>query len=145
MSINHFQFKITLEKPKTNFNVGAIVSVLLFIFGLSLLGSRFIGAPGISLNLPQTQTHQLQSTDGVLNIGLNDTIFFQNKLLSFDQLGDVVKEFLSHKKIPQNTTILVLIDQWASFKSVASVIDILKQSGCCKIHIACEKPQPLQI
>jgi biopolymer transport protein ExbD len=138
MAFREFQSHRTLAKPDTSLEFGAVISVLLFIFGLSLLGSRFVFSPGIEIGLPPSKNIDLQATSGVLNLGPNGIIMFDNHILKIGDLLATVEQFLSHKKNPSNITLLVCIDQWVPFGFVVQVTDILKSLGCQKIQIACE-------
>jgi biopolymer transport protein ExbD len=138
MALREFQSHLTLERPDTFLEFSAVISVLLFIFGLSLLGSRFVFSPGIEIGLPQSKNIDLQATSGVLNLGPNGMIMFDNHILKIEDLFAMVEQFLSHKKDPSNITLLVCIDQWVPFGFVIQVTDILKSLNCQKIQIACE-------
>ncbi|MDR1366314.1 MAG: biopolymer transporter ExbD [Puniceicoccales bacterium] len=138
MALREFQSHRTLEKPDTSLEFSAVISVLLFIFGLSLLGSRFVFSPGIEIGLPQSKNIDLQATSGVLNLGPNEMIMFDNHILKIEDLLATIEQFLSHKKDPSKITLLVCIDQWVPFGFVVQVTDILKSLGCQKIQIACE-------
>ncbi|MDR0417861.1 MAG: biopolymer transporter ExbD [Puniceicoccales bacterium] len=138
MALREFQSHRTLEKPDTSLEFSAVISVLLFIFGLSLLGSRFVFSPGIEISLPQSKNIDLQATSGVLNLGPNEMIMFDNHILKIEDLLATVEQFLSRKKDPSKITLLVCIDQWVPFGFVVQVTDILRSLGCQKIQIACE-------
>ncbi|UPA28320.1 MAG: biopolymer transporter ExbD [Verrucomicrobiota bacterium] len=144
MPLRNFQSQSNLEKPRATADTNAIIAVLLFIFGLSLLGSRFVGSPGITIQLPQTEHQSLQATTGVLNLGINNMVIFDGKRVKIDHLEPIVRRFLSRQP-SKNVTILVLADAWAPLQSVVAVFDILKKSGCSQIQIACEAPEPLRI
>jgi biopolymer transport protein ExbD len=132
------EFRSTLTKPDTLLEISAVISVLLFIFGLSLLGSRFVFSPGIEIELPRAKGIDLEATSGVLNLGPNGIIMFNNNILKIEDLSFVIEQFLSHKKDSSRAILLVCIDQWVPFGFVVRVTDILKSLGCQRIQIACE-------
>jgi biopolymer transport protein ExbD len=138
MAFREFQSQRTLVKPDTSLEFGAVISVLLFIFCLSLLGSRFVFSPGMEMGLPQLSNIDLRATSGVLNLCPNGIIMFDNHILKIEDLLAVIEQFLSHKKNPSGITLLVCIDQWVPFGFVVQVTDILKSAGCSRIQIACE-------
>jgi biopolymer transport protein ExbD len=138
MVLREFQSNRTLEKPNTQLEISAVLSVLLFIFGLSLLGSRFVFSPGIEMSLPQSKHIDLQATTGILNLGLNGMIMFDHQILGIESLPAAVEQFLAHKKDISKITLLVCIDRWVPFGFVVQVIDALKSAGCLRIQIACE-------
>jgi biopolymer transport protein ExbD len=132
------EIRSSLKEPDASLEWGGVVSVLLFIFGLSLLGSRFVFSPGIEIGLPKAKSVDLQATSGVLNLGPEGIIMFNNSILRIEDLSSTVEQFLSHKKDPGKVILLICIDQWAPFGLVIRVTDILKSLGCDKIQIACE-------
>ncbi|MDR1434858.1 MAG: biopolymer transporter ExbD [Puniceicoccales bacterium] len=138
MAFCEFQSYRTLEKPDTKLDNSSIIAVLLFIFGLSLLGSRFVFSPGIAIKIPKVKNIDLQVTSGILNIGINGLIMFNNRILQLKELGEEVANFLSHKKSPEGTTLLVCIDKSVPFGIVIEVSDALKSAGCKNIQIACD-------
>jgi biopolymer transport protein ExbD len=133
-----FQSHCTLKKPDTKVEFNAIVAVLLFIFGLSLLGSRFILSPGVKINIPKVQNIDLQATSGVFNVGLNGLLIFNNQILKLEAVPEAVGRFLAHKKFPEMITLLVCIDKSVPFGFVTQVVDALKSAKCCNIQIACD-------
>ncbi|MDR2200778.1 MAG: biopolymer transporter ExbD [Puniceicoccales bacterium] len=138
MTLCEFQNYRTLEKPNTKLDTNSIIAVLLFIFGLSLLGSRFVFSPGMEIRIPKVQNIDLRNTAGILNIGMNGLLMFDNRILKLEELGEEVSLFLSHKKFPETITLLVCIDQSVSFGWIIRVIDVLKSAGCQNIQIACD-------
>ncbi|MDR1906688.1 MAG: hypothetical protein LBQ03_00465 [Puniceicoccales bacterium] len=138
MAFREFQSRRTLEKPNTQLEMGAVISVLLFIFGLSLLGSRFVFSPGIEIKIPQVGNIDLAATSGILNLGPNGIIMFDNHILKIEDLPTAVEQFLVHKLDPSKITLLVCVDQWVPFGFVAEVTDVLRSAGCSRIQIACE-------
>jgi biopolymer transport protein ExbD len=130
MALREFQSYRTLEKPDTQLEMNGVLSVLLFIFGLSLLGSRFVFSPGLEIAIPQVQNIDLQATAGILNLGLNGIIMFDNHLLKTEDLPAAIGHFLSTKKEPAKITLLVCIDRWVPFGFVAEVTDILRSADC---------------
>jgi biopolymer transport protein ExbD len=138
MALSEFQSYRTLEKPDTKFDNSSIIAVLLFIFGLSLLGSRFVFSPGTTIKIPKIKHIDLQATSGILNIGLNNLLMFNNRILQLEDLADEMVNFLSHKKSPENTTLLICIDRSVSFGFVIQVTDTLRSAGCKNIQIACD-------
>ncbi|MDR2806842.1 MAG: biopolymer transporter ExbD [Puniceicoccales bacterium] len=139
MALCEFQSHRTLEKPDTQFDTSAIVAVVLFIFGLSLLGSRFVFSPGIEMQIPKIQNVDLQATSGVLNIGPSGLLMFNNRILKLEELSEEIEIFLSHKKLPEAITLLICIDRSVPFGLVAKVVDTLKTGGCAHIQIACDQ------
>jgi biopolymer transport protein ExbD len=138
MVLCEFQSYRTLEKPDTNFDTSSIIGVLLFIFGLSLLGSRFVFSPGIEIKIPKATNIDWGSTVGILNIGVNNLLMFNNRILEIEELEEEVENFLSWKKSPEGTTLLVCIDKFVSFGFVIQVTDALRSAGCKNIQIACD-------
>jgi biopolymer transport protein ExbD len=138
MSLQEFNAYRSLEKPDTQLDLSSVLCVLLFIFGLSLLGSRFVFSPGVEMELPRSKNIDLQLTSGVLSLNPNGLIMFDNQILRIDNLAEAIENFLQKKKDPTAITLLVSIDCWVSFGFVVEVMDVLKSAGCKKIHIACE-------
>jgi biopolymer transport protein ExbD len=138
MALSEFQSYRTLEKPDTRFDNSSIIAVLLFIFGLTLLGSRFVFSPGTAIRIPRAKHIDLRATAGILNIGLNNLLIFNNRILQLGDLAEEIANFLSRKKFPENVTLLICIDRSVAFGFVVQVTDILRSAGCRNIQIACD-------
>jgi biopolymer transport protein ExbD len=138
MALSEFQSYRTLEKPDTRFDNSSIVAVLLFIFGLSLLGSRFVFSPGTAIAIPQTKHIDLRATSGILNVGPNNLLIFNNRILQLEDLGEEIAAFLSRKKFPEKVTLLICIDRSTPFGFIIGVVDALRSAGCRNIQIACD-------
>lgn len=139
MALFDFQSHISLREPDSDINIYSIISVLLFIFGLSLLGSRFIFSPGITIDLPQASNIHFESTIGVLNLQQNGSIIFNDKILSLENLEQELRFFLEQKKNISQACLLIRVDRFALVESFIKISDAAKKAGFQKIQIACER------
>lgn len=138
MALRNFQSFKSLKKPVPFPPFSGILAVLLFLYGLDLLGSRFVFSPGITLELPRVSKPDLQQTSGVLNLNASGTIVFNGNLFKIDQLLGEVESFLKTKKNPEALVLLVLADHWTSLGTLTDVINILKKADIQQIQVACE-------
>ena len=139
MALFEFQSHISLEEPSATLGLASVVSVILFIFGLSLLGSRFVFSPGIDIQLPHASDIQSQSTLGMITIGQNGMIIFNDKILSLEELGPELKLFLEQKKHDDSPRILIRMDRSIPIANLVGVSESAKIAGFKKIQLACEK------
>lgn len=139
MNIIEFQKHIHLKPPSVLFPSLYILSTWMFIFGLSLLGSKFIFSPGIDITLPVVPELSLQYTSSVLTIGKNDLLIFNDQILTYDELYDEFKSFISNHPKRYYYAMLVRIDSEISIQKFLDIAQIAKDAGFSKIHIAAEK------
>jgi biopolymer transport protein ExbD len=110
-----------------------VFQVLLFF----IISSSFIVEPGIKVNLPKSQTSEIQVRQKlVITIDKSQQIFVDNKPVSIEQLEDRIKLLLPFY---QDKIVVIRADKEVPHGLVVKVMDISKTAGAQKLAIATEK------
>lgn len=126
-----------LQKPSYSLDAAPFLNVLVVAFFFCLLGSHFLTAPGLSIDLPsapQPLVHN-EVTEQVLTLKLHNQIFFQGKIYS---LQTIEQPLLHALETHTSTTpaLLIKMDKNISTEDLLKLCEIAKNAGYAKIHIA---------
>ncbi len=110
-----------------------VFQVLLFF----ILSSSFIVEPGIRVNLPKSQTSEIQVQQKLmLTIDERQQIFIDKKIVPLDDLERQLKLMLPYYS---EKIVIIRADKSVPHGLVVKVMDIAKLAGAEKLAIATEK------
>ncbi|MCX7940261.1 MAG: biopolymer transporter ExbD [Endomicrobia bacterium] len=110
-----------------------VFQVLLFF----ILSSSFIVEPGIKVNLPKSQTSEIQVQQKIMiTIDAKEQIFIEGKPVLLDNLEEHLKLLLPYYS---DRTVVIRADKNVRHGFVVTVMDIARISGAQKLAIATEK------
>lgn len=110
-----------------------VFQVLLFF----ILSSSFIVEPGIKVNLPKSETSELQVQQKlIITIDANEQIFIEGKPVPLDNLEERVKLLLPYYS---EKIVVIRADKNVRHGLVVKIMDIAKLAGAAKLAIATEK------
>lgn len=110
-----------------------VFQVLLFF----ILSSSFIVEPGIKINLPKSQTSELQLQQKlIITIDANEQIFVEGKPVPVDTLEERIKLLLPYYS---EKVVVIRADKNVRHGIVVKVMDIAKLAGAARLAIATEK------
>lgn len=110
-----------------------VFQILLFF----ILSSSFIVEPGIKVNLPKSQTSELQVQQKLMiTIDSNQQIFIDKKIISLENLEEKLKLMLPYYS---EKIVVIRADKSVPHGLVVKVMDIAKIAGATKLAIATEK------
>lgn len=110
-----------------------VFQVLLFF----ILSSSFIVEPGIKINLPKSQTSELQLQQKlIITIDANEQIFVEGKPVPVDTLEERIKLLLPYYS---EKVVVIRADKNVRHGVVVKVMDIAKLAGAARLAIATEK------
>lgn len=123
------------------------ICVIALFFGL--FSSRFLLAPGMSIDLPQGEPGLVRGTPAaaVLTILENNRLIFEGQIFEPESLGTRIGAFASRAGI-EGETLLVKMDRRADFEVLVVVSEIARRSGFARVQVAAgyrqpERPPPL--
>ena len=129
------------EVPRTA-KLGFWPFVDICVIGLfaSLYGSNFVIAPGINIDLPQSnhiqttvaQRLQVMSVD---EVGGEEQIYFEDRLLKLETLEKMLR---LRGPVGENVTLLIRIDAMVSAQTITSIFEIAETAGYRSIQWATE-------
>ncbi|AWT59345.1 MAG: hypothetical protein DF168_00530 [Candidatus Moanabacter tarae] len=113
--------------------------ILLGLFSV-ILGSRFIFAPGLDVELPKVDSEVLSilPTAAVLTIRENEMILFEGDRVRIGGLEQKLGEYMTEKKIDK-TILLVKADQGVKVRILLEIMDLARRSGFSRVQIAAEE------
>lgn len=113
-----------------------IIFFLLVFFMMSML--TMVTQHTIALNLPKTQTAQMDTTETIpVSVNRSGEIFLEKQTVTLEVLAAQLKA--RKAKDPTKTLTVVLRgDQEAPYGRVIEVMDTIKTSGLTKVSIATE-------
>lgn len=125
-----------LRPDRLRFTAAAWIGVALIGLGFSLLGGRFIFAPGITIDLPMVTSTAEPGlpTAKVLTIGQNGTFFFEGRVLTPATLATALK-----KARPEGqglATLLIKGDKATPLQTFLQVCQWARESGFDHIQVA---------
>lgn len=110
-----------------------VFQVLLFF----ILSSSFMVEPGIKVNLPKSQTSELQVQQKLMiTVDSNQQIFVENKPISLESLEERLKLLLPYYS---EKIVVIRADKSVPHGLVVKIMDIAKLAGAQKLAIATEK------
>jgi biopolymer transport protein ExbD len=112
-----------------------VFQVLLFF----IISSSFVVEPGIKVNLPKSQTSELQVQQKlVISVDKSQQIFVDNKPVPLNQLEERIKLLLPYY---QDKIVVIRADESVPHGLVVKIMDISKTAGAQKLAIATEKKE----
>ncbi|MCS7230641.1 MAG: biopolymer transporter ExbD [Elusimicrobiota bacterium] len=110
-----------------------VFQVLLFF----ILSSSFIVEPGIKVNLPKSQTSEIQVQQKLMiTVDKNQQIFIENKVVPLENLEEKIKLLLPYYS---DKLVIIRADKSVPHGLVVKIMDISKLAGAEKLAIATEK------
>jgi len=112
-----------------------VFQVLLFF----IISSSFVVEPGIKVNLPKSQTSELQVQQKlIITVDKSQQIFVGNKVVPIEQLEERIKFLLPYY---QDKMVVIRADETVPHGLVVKIMDISKTAGAQKLAIATEKKE----
>lgn len=113
--------------------------ILIGLFSV-ILGSRFVFAPGLDLELPKVDSEVLSilPTAAVLTIRENEMILFEGDRVRIDGLEQRLANYMTEKKT-ENPILLVKSDHRVEVRILLEILDLARRAGFFRVQIAAEE------
>lgn len=137
-----FNFEAHLKKPGGGPVVIPYVNVCLLFLFFTLLSSKFVLAPGVSLSLPTAKAADSSAlpTYKVLTVGEvqgSERLIFEDRILNLDSFEKELPTLLKAKEA-RETVLLVRMDKGVSVQTLVRVCEIAREAGFREVRIATE-------
>jgi biopolymer transport protein ExbD len=127
---------ISEKKKKILLNITPLVDVLLILIVFFVVTSTFMEQPGIKLELPKSQTADLQRIEkAVLIVSADSKLIFRNKEISLDELPSILKDAMQES---MDKSLIISADKVVHHGLIVSIMDIARQSGVEKLVVSTE-------
>lgn len=129
--------KNKISATNINWDIIPILDIFVIALFLSLVGSEYISAPGLSINLPEggKSVVQTEPITAILTVNHDNMLFFGGAIYGSSEIGDALSAYLDTNK-PKDATLLVKIGKNVSINGLFLICEIAKESGFTKLHIA---------
>lgn len=129
-----------LRPMPRNFDAWFLVNAGLIVLGFSLLGSRFVLAPGLGLDfqLPQMAGARVEAARTTHDIAVNDAglIIAGEGSITLQRLGEWLKE---QGKITKDPCLLVRASAGVPSSTLADIVALAREAGF-RVVLAAEEP-----
>lgn len=127
-----------IKKADPSIESAALFNVLLIALMFTLLGSRFIVAPGVSLGFLEDAPGKLSGVvaDGdidVLSARGDDMIVFDGKIYSLKNFGEMLER---NPRKNSNATLLIKADKNVDAQTILKICQMAKSGGFARVHLA---------
>jgi biopolymer transport protein ExbD len=110
-----------------------IVFQLILFF---LVSTTFALLPGISVNLPESDTAKTIETGGiVIAVQADETLWFNNRKVSLAELGAAVASFDTGNSDKREYPVSLEADEKAPNGVVVAIFDVLRQNGFSAVNL----------
>ncbi len=129
-----------LKRSSGSFDFIALLDVVVLALGFTLLSSRFIFAPGITVDLPRVGQGELTGmrTDAVLTIGANEMLLFEGAILNFDNFEGYLRDYFADES---GAALLIRADRSISMETLMEVAEMARAAGVDRVQIAATPPR----
>lgn len=129
-----------LRPPPRNFDLYFLVNVGLIVFSFSILGSRFVLAPGLGVDfqLPQMPGARAEATRTTHDIAVNDAglIIAGEGSITLQRLGEWLKE---QARVTKEPSLLVRASAGVRSSTQAGIVALAREAGF-RVVWAAEEP-----
>lgn len=113
------------------------INVLCIAFFISLLSSKYLFAPGLTIELPISSERTIAgtSTNAILSVNEANMIFFEGNIYNLENIEDAFYEFL--QKSPTNNPILLAkMNRGTNVDMLLKICEIAHRTGFNDIQLA---------
>lgn len=143
MIVQPFNFTARLKQTSVGFDIVPFIDFCLLLVFFTVLGSRFVVAPGLTVNLPamQAATSDAVPTSRVLTVGEvegRELIIYDNRVQSLKTLAD---SFAEHPAAAPGEVLLLRLKRDVSVQLLVQINELAAQAGFSAVQIAAEPEQ----
>lgn len=127
-----------LSPPPRDFTAVAWVNAGVIVLFFSLLGSRFVLAPGLLIELPKMDAASMTAveTSVVVNYRRDGVILFGTGMYSLAEVKDALAEYVKTHPGARGSTLQVNPDKQVSAQALLAFGDIAAEAGFGNIVVA---------
>jgi biopolymer transport protein ExbD len=132
-----------LRPMPRSFDAWFLVNAGLIVLSFSVLGSRFVLAPGLGMDfqLPQMAGSRVEAARTTHDIAVNDAglIIASEGSITLERLGEMLKE---QAKITKDPCLLVRASAGVKLSTLAEIVALAKEAGFSIVSAAEEPLNP---
>lgn len=131
-----------LTVPDKRLDAVPLFDVLLIAIMFLLLGSRFVFAPGLTVELPTLRSQESAGvpTVDVLTVKGENFIIFQGTKHTLDGLAKILAS--PDSEIPPEAVLLLRADRSVDLETFLAIASLAREAGYSAVQIAARTPAP---
>jgi len=139
-----FGLKNRIKSPSLAIDAIPLLDIILIAFLISLISSKFLFAPGIKVDLPESKTALSKgvSTPIVLTVNQSNLIFFEGNMYRIEDLEKTLSNYIKDSK-QDNKVLLAKISKQTSMDTLYQICEIAKATGFTEVQIAGNISHPI--
>lgn len=134
-----FNFTTALRRPDTNLPLLPLIDLCVLALLFSLLFTRFVALPGVSINMPQTNLRLSPSAERVvvLTISPGERFYFDGNVYEINNLASGFERFI--QRHPDEVPVLMLrLEGALNMRQFMRVSELARAAGFSEIQILAE-------
>lgn len=126
-----------IKAPSMKLESIPILNVLCIAFLISLLSSKYLFAPGLTIELPKQSEPTLEGrpTATILSVNEANMIFFEGNIYTLENIEIALTTFTQTNKI-LSPTLLTKISKGTEMNTVFKICEIAHKAGFANIQLA---------
>lgn len=121
------QFK-TRERLSPDMNITPLIDAVLLLLIFFMVSSSFVVQPGIKVELPESESGDVQARDEIrIALNADGVVFFDNRQMTLGQLTEALATLQG--SINKRETAIIQADKRVPHGTVVSVMDIVQSAG----------------
>jgi biopolymer transport protein ExbD len=125
--------KSHLHPPNFRMNVVPCIDILLICLSMFLMSSKYITAPGVSVDLPSAFHVESKGVSSVLTVMRDNMLIYEGRIYSIDEF----KRAMRSNPLEQEV-LLFKLSKDVPMQTFLNLCDIVRESGVKQIQIAAE-------
>ncbi|MCI0707670.1 MAG: biopolymer transporter ExbD [Ignavibacteriae bacterium] len=127
------------QKHLSVFAFSSLTDIVLLLLIFFLLSSSFVIQPGIKVQLPKSETGEVDTKrEAIISLTEQGGMYLNNEQVTTETLGAKLSKFLGENK---DRVVVVNADKTVNLQSVVQVLDIAKGVGASRFLIATQPTQ----
>lgn len=140
MIVQPFNFTAQLKQTRVGFDVVPFVDFALILIFFTWMGSSFVLAPGLTVNLPAMENPNADAvpTSRVLTVGEvegRELIIFDNRVQTLETLE---QSFIDHPPEGRGEVLLLRLQRDVSVQLLVRINELAARAGFAAVQIAAE-------
>ncbi len=132
-----------LREPERQFDFVPFVDLCVIGLFFALHSSRFLFAPGVTIELPQADAGFLTGAPAtaVMTVRENNMILFEGQIFRGETLRSKLQEYVKTKQLP-GSILLVKADKGVDVQLLLLIFEEARKAGFSRVQVAAEASRP---
>ena len=138
-----FQLTRHLSEPERQFDFVPFVDLCIIGLFFALHSSRFLFAPGVTIELPRADAGFLAGapSTAVMTVRENNMILFEGQIFRGETLRSNLREFVKTKQV-SGSILLIKADKGVDVQLLLHIFEEARRAGFSRVQVAAEASRP---